>query len=427
MPSFEQFCRLDRLGLTVTQAEVLPDHAVLVCAPTTEPGTCPGCDQPGSRYDTVLRRLTHVPFGWRPTLLQVQTPRYRCVPCRRVWRHDLRPAAPSQGRLSRDAVLHVAKQIVIDRVAVSHAARNVGVGWNTAHAAILTAAREWLDAPDRLDGVSTIGVDEHCWRHTRRGDKYVTVVIDLTPVRNQTGPSRLIAVVEGRSTAAFQTWLDAQTPGFRDGVSVVAMDGFAGYKTATTTAIPAAVTVMDPFHVVALAGEKLDLCRQRIQQLTLGHRGRSGDPLYGIRRVARTHAGLLTEKQQHRLARVFADQAHTPFEVTWNVYQTIIDAYRADHPSVGKQTMTDLIDKIKSGVPAGLDEVRTLGRTLHRRRDDILAYFDNPRTSNGPTEAVNGLLEHLRGTARGFRNLTNYVARCLLDAGGFRPFIHSLL
>ncbi len=89
--------------------------------------------------------------------------------------------------------------------------------------------------------------------------------------------------------------------------------------------------------------------------------------------------------------------------------------------------MTRLIDTIKTGVPAGLDELRVLGQTLHRRRDDILAFFDHPRTSNGPTEAINGLLEHLRGTARGFRSLVNYIARCLLDAGGFRPQIHCLL
>jgi hypothetical protein len=31
-------------------------------------------------------------------------------------------------------------------------------------------------------------------------------------------------------------------------------------------------------------------------------------------------------------------------------------------------------------------------------------------TSNGPTEAINGRLEHLRGSALGFRNLTNYIA-----------------
>ncbi|MDK9300511.1 transposase, partial [Propionibacterium freudenreichii] len=44
-----------------------------------------------------------------------------------------------------------------------------------------------------------------------------------------------------------------------------------------------------------------------------------------------------------------------------------------------------------------------------------------------PTEAVNGRLEHLRGLALGFRNLTNYIARALLEAGGFRPHLHPHL
>jgi len=34
---------------------------------------------------------------------------------------------------------------------------------------------------------------------------------------------------------------------------------------------------------------------------------------------------------------------------------------------------------------------------------------------------------HLRGSALGFRNLTNYIARSLLETGGFRPFLHSRL
>ena len=40
----------------------------------------------------------------------------------------------------------------------------------------------------------------------------------------------------------------------------------------------------------------------------------------------------------------------------------------------------------------------------------MLAYFDRPGTSNGPIEAINGRPEHLRGSALGFRNLTNYIA-----------------
>jgi transposase len=68
--------------------------------------------------------------------------------------------------------------------------------------------------------------------------------------------------------------------------------------------------------------------------------------------------------------------------------------------------------------------VITLGRRLTKRPVDVLAYVDRPGTSNGPTEAINGRLEHLRGFALGFRNLTNFIARSRLATGGIRPRLH---
>ena len=89
--------------------------------------------------------------------------------------------------------------------------------------------------------------------------------------------------------------------------------------------------------------------------------------------------------------------------------------------------MQRLIDTVSQGVPAALREIVTLGHTLRKRADDVMAYFDRPGTSNGPTEAINGRIEHLRGSALGFRNLTNYIARALLETGGFRPQLHPRL
>src|SRR6201993_1126781 len=130
--------------------------------------------------------------------------------------------------------------------------------------------------------------------HTPAGgeDGYVTGIIDLTAVLEGTGRARLLDRVPGRSAAARKTWLADQPAHFRDQVQVVAMDGFGGYKTAATEVLPDATAVMDPFHVVALAGAKLDLCGQRVQQPTCGHRGRSGDPLYRVRRTLRTRYPL---------------------------------------------------------------------------------------------------------------------------------------
>jgi hypothetical protein len=147
----------------------------------------------------------------------------------------------------------------------------LGVSWNTANDAVLAEGRRVLiEDPHRFDGVRVIGVDEHCWRHTRRGDKYVTVIIDLTPIRDGTGPARLLDMVEGRSKQVFKAWLGARDTSWRDGVEVDAMGGFTGFKTATSEELPDAVAVMDPFHVVSLAGEAAQLVNSGQDQARMG-------------------------------------------------------------------------------------------------------------------------------------------------------------
>ncbi|ETZ54999.1 transposase family protein [Mycobacterium sp. MAC_011194_8550] len=265
--------------------------------------------------------------------------------------------------------------------------------------------------PDRLAGVTVIGVDEHRWAPRRRGTEgFVTLIIDLTPTHDQTGPARLLDLVEGRSATALATWLAAQPTDFARAVEVIAMDGFAGYKTAATEVIPDAVTVMDPFHVVALAGTKLDLIRQRIQQQTLGRRGHTGDPLYGIRRIARTRLQLLSPRQYTRLTEVLDGDDHLAVKVAWLIYQKIIAAYADPNRRHGKKAMTRLIESIRRGVPAGLEEIAQLGRTLSRRRADILAFFDH-HVSNGPTEAINGRLEVGAAYPPDWRRSPNSAAR----------------
>ncbi|MCM1014347.1 ISL3 family transposase [Brevibacterium sp. XM4083] len=429
-PDLDAFCLLDTLALTVTGQAVDIDQAVLECRTNSESpdSWCRDCGAEGTPRGTAVRRLVHVPLGWRPTILHVRVRRYRCPTCKRVWREDLSQVAASRAKLSRPAVLWALKCLVIDRMSISRIAAGLGAAWHTVNTAMLATGQQLLiDDPARFDGVRVLGVDEHVWRHTPFGSKYATVIIDLTPIRDKTGPSRLLDIVEGRSKKVFKTWLANRSQAFRRGVEDIAMDGFAGYKSAAAEELPDAVPVMDPFHVVALASGAVERCRQRIQQETLGHRGRSGDPLYGIRRVLLTGANLLTPKQVDRLEAVLAAEEHTQVDVTWWVYQRVVAAYRDLDRARGRARMQAVITGLSARVPAALAELTTLGRTLKRRAADVLAYFDRPGTSNGPTEAINGRLEHLRGTALGFRNLGHYLLRSLLDTGGFRPLLHSLL
>ena len=181
-----------------------------------------------------------------------------------------------------------------------------------------------------------IGVDEHVWRHTPYGDKYVTVILDLTPIRERSGPSRLLDMVPGRSKRVFTTgWPPSPTRG-ASALRSSRRGGFTGFKSAAAEELPDARAVMDPFHVVHLAGHALDECRRRIQQELHHRRGRATDPLYKARRMLHTRSYLLTPRQQHQLADLSASDCHVALEVTWSAYQSIIDAYRDPNKSAAR-------------------------------------------------------------------------------------------
>ena len=300
-------------------------------------------------------------------------------------------------------------------MSVSRVAAALGISWHTANNAILASAQATLlDDPHRFDGVEVLGVDDSpralrsraggapfVRRHTRRGDRYVTVIIDLTPVRHRSGPARLLDVVPGRSKKVLKTWLSQRDQDWRGRVEVVAMDGFTGFKSAADQELPAARAVMDPFHVVSLAAGKLDECRRRIQRAIAGRRGRASDPLYRARRTLRTGADLLTDTQARRLEALFADERYAAVQAAWGVYQRPVPGLPHRRPGHGKYLMQQLIDSLKQTIPDGLEEIQTLARTLTERASDILAYFDHPAPPTAPRQAINGRLEHLRGIALG--------------------------
>jgi transposase len=229
---------------------------------TDGPGRCPGCGIVGQYRDSVERRVTDVPVVGHPLVLRVRVPRYRCLHSgceREVFCHDSSRLARPGWSTTRRCARFVLRRLMLDRTTVAAVARELGRSWDTVNSIAVEATRALLltDAT-RLADVRVIGVDEHRWAHTRgaAGQGYVTVIVDLTPVLDGSGPARLLDLVAGRSAAAMSSWLAAREPAFRERVEVVAMDGFGGYKTAATNALPDAVTVMDPFHVVALAGTK---------------------------------------------------------------------------------------------------------------------------------------------------------------------------
>ena len=87
-PDLTSFTGVADLGLQVVGQRLEPDRAVLACRVTEPDDWCRRCGCRGRPRDTVVRRLAHEPFGWRPTVLEVRVRRYACTGCAAVWRQD---------------------------------------------------------------------------------------------------------------------------------------------------------------------------------------------------------------------------------------------------------------------------------------------------------------------------------------------------
>ena len=137
------------------------------------------------------------------------------------------------------------------------------------------------------------------------------------------------------------------------------------------------------------------------------------------------HTRRLTPRQKERLREAFvADEAHISVEVAYHCAQQVRDVFHQATPAHGRHLAARLIQRLPA---CPIPEIARLGRTLRKWKDAFLAYFDTDGASNGPTEAINGIIELGRRTARGYRNPTNYRLRMLLIAGGLDASTHTQL
>jgi transposase len=102
-------------------------------------------------------------------------------------------------------------------------------------------------------------------------------------------------VIEGRSRDVLGDWLEARGDDWCARIRLATLDPAAGYRRAFEDRLPNVTLVVDHFHAIRLANRAIDDVRRRVQQHTLGHRGRKGDPLYRIRRILLTADEKLTE------------------------------------------------------------------------------------------------------------------------------------
>ena len=111
---------------------------------------------------------------------------------------------------------------------------------------------------------------------------------------------------------------------------MAAIDAFRGYATAIGDALPDATSAIDRFHAICLASTTVSDARRRVQQDTLKYRGRTGDPLYGIRRLLlRTWANLTSGWKRLRDGLAAAGDPDGHVAAVWRACVLLSEVYTA--------------------------------------------------------------------------------------------------
>jgi transposase len=399
-------------GFQVVSAELQGGEWQLVVQTTATVIGCAGCGVPATPHGRRTVRVRDLPIGGRPVVLAWCKRLWRCrePACGvRTWTERVAAVGP-RAVLTQRARAEACRRVGKDAQAVAAVARDLGVGWATIMRAVRDYGTPLLEDPTRLDGVTTLGLDETSFlKATRRAPtRYVTGLVDLEG-------GRLLDLVADRTRAAVAGWLGARTHDWLARIGTVALDPWRGYASALVVPLGHATVVVDHFHAIKLANTVVDQVRRRTQQATLGHRGRKPDPLYRIRKLLLTAQEQLTQRGRVRLRAGLAIGDPTGEVVAaWQGKELLRGVYAADGTADARRALARFYHWC-DGV--GVAELSRLARTVRTWEAEILAFHSTGGCSNGPTEAMNLLVKKVKRVGHGFRNFGNYRLRLLLHCG----------
>ena len=167
--------------------------------------------------------------------------------------------------------------------------------------------------------------------------------------------------------------------------------------------------------MIRLANQRLDEIRRRVQNETLGYRGRKGDPLYRIRCLLTAAHDKISHRGQIRLRGLLdVGDPHGEVRTAWHAKETVRDIYGIESPVLALQYTLQLADDL--GDQSCPPEIIQPGRTISRWTPQITNWHIS-KVTNGPTEALNNLIKRIKRADFGFRDFANYRIRALLYAG----------
>lgn len=359
---------------------------------------CGQCGRRARRYDRrPLRRWPHLAFG--RTRVELTYAPWR-VSCRRCGIRIERVTWAEHGsRFTRDfeeLVAYLAQ--IADQTKVTEL---TAIAWATVGAIVERVVARRL-APDRLEELRCIGVDEFSYRKRHH---YLTVVVDHDR-------RRVVWAAPGRSGEVLARFFTELGPERCAAIATVTMDMAAGYRRAVESCLPGAEIVYDRFHVQRLASDALDQVRRALVRELEG--------TDEARAVKKTRFALL--KNPWHLTPPESEKLSTIQQTNRRLYRAYLLkeslAGALDYRQVARARRA-LEHWLSWASRSRLKPFARVARTIRRHFDGILAYV-RTRFTNGFTEGTNNKLRLVARRAFGFHSPEPLIAMLFLTCGGIQ-------
>ena len=362
--------------------------------------SCPACgaEQQGL-HDRVRRSWRHLDFFQFEAWLHAEVPRVKCQ-CGKTTQMPVPWARAGSGftLLFEALALSLCGELPVNQAArqLRTSARKL---WKRIHHYV-TKAR----AQDDMSEVTHVGIDE---TSVKRGHAYITVVHDLKA-------KRLLYATGGRDHTTLQGFAEDLRAhgGDPDRITDACIDMSAAYTKGIAEALPTAQISYDRFHVVALGNAAMDEVRREEmrneREAVLAAVGQSKKSLRQLLWSMRKNPEDWSAAQ--RCAMHWLQRSNLKSARAWRLKQALRTAYQdAARSNDEAFAHARLMAWIRWARRSRLEPFKRLAATLKAHLPGVLRGMLDGR-SNAYVEAMNGLLQHTKTAARGFRTLKNFIA-----------------
>ena len=407
---------LDLPDVEVHSTTVTKEHTLLIEVESTlTTTTCHRCGQTISQPHGHDRPLTlrHLPILGMPVFIRIRPKRFRCSFC------DDHPTTTQRLRwyepnatATTAFVTHLLIQLVQSTIA--DVVMKEGVSEDTLRGILarwMETTVDWASIPV----FHVMGIDEIALKKGHRD--FVALITARTP----DGEIYLLAVLPDRKKETVMAWL-RQLPAERQAaITRVCTDMWEGYVTAVEEVLPAALIVIDRFHVAQHYHTAADTLRKaELKRLKAERPKAVMEQLKHTMWPFRKRKKELTPDEAKALKRLLKQspalvRAYELREDLRKIFET------ATSKVVGVRRMKAWMQRVRASGLECYDDV--LGM-LERWLDYIANYFHERQTSSF-VEGLNNKVKVLKRRCFGIINPTSLFQRITLDLHGYHRFGRS--